>query len=100
MGSFADAHKFEAYLAEHLGYHKHDPSVSGVINKRDDDDDDDDDDFGKNLDALSSHIPSQDKRVWDSLIASARTNTVTKWIDDHGYGVVFGLMEHLNHMNS
>merc|ERR1719229_466992 len=45
----------------------------------------------------SHTLPDQEKATYEALMAAAQTNTVTQWIETHGYGPIFGLIEHMDY---
>lgn len=120
-----DAQKFEAYLAEHLNYTHHLPSNNDVVNKRDYDDDDDHNkhsgggaaggrdgdtnehnwqDFSNYLQSLHTQyyegLPEQEKQTYHGLMNAAQHQNMTQYVDDVGYGPIFGLLESLDYTHA
>jgi len=107
--SYADAIKFSGYLAENLGYHHHTDTVQNeIINRRDinkrDRDEDEHEDFHSMINGMSvryyGRLPSQEKQIWNNLVQAAQHNRMTQYITDHGYGQIFGVLEHLDYLDA
>merc|ERR1712168_423077 len=41
-------------------------------------------------------LANQEKSAWNQLVQAAQGDTLRTYINDHGYGQVFGVLEHLN----
>ncbi|GFR89521.1 hypothetical protein ElyMa_006126300 [Elysia marginata] len=74
--------------------------LQASVVRRDDDsseeDSSDEDDSGEaqgQADVSRSQLNDGEKRVWDNMKQAAGSNTLTNYIDTHGYGEVFGLLE-------
>jgi len=96
-----DAERFAAYLAEHSNYTHHAHGHEDVINKRDHDDDDDDH-HSRLWSLLHGHyhsvrLPDQEKATLHDLMEAAKNHEVTKFVNQAGYGTIFGLLEHAGH---
>lgn len=102
-----DAELFAAYLAEHSNYTHHAHGHDDVINKRDSDNDHHSDDHHHNLwyyltqhTSYYSHLPAEEEATFNALKQAAEDHTLTSYIDQVGYGAVFGLLEHLDSSHS
>jgi len=103
-----DAERFAAYLAEHSNYTHHAHGHEDVINKRDfgldssKDKREDEDHHSSLWNLLHGHyhsvqLPEQEKNTLSGLMDAARHHRVTQYIDQVGYGAVFGLLEFSGH---
>jgi len=94
-----DAERFSAYLAEHSNYTHHAHGHEDVINKRDDDDDDHHSKLWNLLHGRyhSVHLPSQEQQTLGGLMQAAHDRKVTQFIDQVGYGAIFGMLEYTGH---
>ncbi|XP_012936564.1 uncharacterized protein LOC101861883 [Aplysia californica] len=45
-------------------------------------------------------LPHHEKSTWDHLVQAAQGDALSAYISDHGYGEIFGVLEHLDHMDS
>jgi len=104
--SSSDAELFAAYLAEHTNYTHHANGHENVINKRERDEDEHrhHNSLWDYLNSANSHanydrLPAQEKATADGLRAAVQTKTLTAFIDQVGYGAVFGLLEQLDGNN-
>merc|ERR1719277_1172818 len=93
-----DAERFAAYLAEYSNYTHHAPGHESVIHKRDDDDDH----HSKLWNLLHGHyhsvrLPDQEQKTLHDLMAAVHDRKVTQYIDQVGYGAIFGLLEFSGH---
>ncbi|KAK7499578.1 hypothetical protein BaRGS_00009230, partial [Batillaria attramentaria] len=112
-----DAQKFEAYLAEHLNYTHHLPDNGDVINKREEHHhqhvnagqaaesrDNNWLQFSHYLQNLHSQyydsLPEQERQTYYALADAAEHGNMTEYIDQVGYGAIFGLLEYLDYQHA
>jgi len=101
MSSY-DAELFAAYLAEHSNYTHHANGHENVINKREDNDEHrHHNSLWDYLNSASSHanynhLPAAEKATADGLRKAVQNHQLTAYVDQVGYGAVFGLLEQLD----
>jgi len=93
-----DAERFAAYLAEHSNYTHHAHGHEGVIHKREHDHHHDEDHHGQLWNLLHGHyhsvqLPEQERKTLEGLMDAAKNHQLKRYIEEVGYGTVFGLLE-------
>ncbi|KAK3764524.1 hypothetical protein RRG08_013909 [Elysia crispata] len=72
--------------------------ATAVLEKRDNDNENDNE-FSQLLGSHSnfySNLSDMEKNMWDAMKHASDQNRLTRYITDHGYGIVFGLLENMS----